>query len=367
MDEWIGIVNAAAPKYLKTVADETVRGDLNLAMLERRGLITLNYLGSHTTEFRLKWKKPPVESYGDGGIVQYERRDLHKVGKIDWRGYQATDFMTIKEKEMIGKGDYVIVNRYKDIIPNLTDAAREQIGLELYVDGGAAGNENRFCGMETFCATGSCAAGDIIATPSDTYFTLSTALSQGGTWSANLTTKPNATHAYDWPEGTGTSEWDYNSPKLANWSSTGWGTGSTSWEDNCERCLRRVAQWLAQTTGAKRKSFLATLSGDLMTGFKDHMSAKQRVLVPAKEAEDLGFPDTLNFEGVAIQSSYGVPANTGYIVNMDNVELAILGSELISSLPVTWDPNSFGWKFAIYTFGNFIFRPRHVAKVKNYA
>lgn len=374
-DEWIGITKAAAPKYLKGAIDLTIRKRLVLSMMERRGLITLNYLGSHEEKYDVDWKEPPVESYADGGIVEYARRDYLKQATIDWRGYVATDLMTLKEQEMTKGGDYVLVNRYKRILPKLTKGVRNQIGLEFYVDGGAAGNENRFCGIETFCGANTsydsvgADVADLVAQPHDSYNGLDTDLNQGGRWSSDLTTSPNANVATDWPEGEGSSEYDYWSPKLVNVGSTSWDPDGSdaSWALNAERVLRRTNQWMMQTAGMNGMTLLALVSGDWMTQFKDLMSTKQRVLTPHKESEDLGFPETLNFEGVGIKSEFGIAASRGYVFNVDELEMCILPDELIKSKGPDYDPDSMSYKFAVYTFGNFKWLPKHVAKLYTYA
>lgn len=368
-DEWVGVVRAAAPKYIKGAIDLTIRKRIILALLEARGLIVTNYLGSFEEDFTLDYKEAPVEALGDGGVAEYSRRDYLKHGKRDWRGYLATDLMTLKEKEMLKGGDYVIVNRYKRILPKLVQGVRNQIGLEFYIDGNAAGNENRFCGLETFCGadTGSMTAADLIAPPSDTYCGISTALHQGGSWSADMTTKPCAAVGYDWPEGQGTTEFDYNSPKLINWSGNRWsGTTTTDWKTNSEFCLRRLIQWLSLTAGVESSTLLCVLAGHMLSEFKDAMSSKSRILLPHKESEDLGFGDVLNFEGLALKSEFGIAANTGYAVNVDTTELDVLPSDLIKALDPMFDPNSLSWKFGVYTFGNFKFLPKACAKLKNF-
>lgn len=367
-NEWQGIVVAVAPKYLKGAANQLIRKRLILKMLEGRGKITFN-AGSHEQRYDVEYKEPPVEAYGDGGVINYAPRDLLKQASMDWRGYIATDMMTMKQKDM-AKGDTVIVDRYKRIFPTLTKKLRNLLGLEYYIDGLATGNENRFCGLETFAGEGTCAVGDIVAQPSDTYNGISTALAQSGNWSSDLVAgsgQPNSTIATDWPEGEGDPDYDYWAPKLVNWSSNAWGTSVVTWEDNCERVLRRTMQWLRHTTGVDGSTLMGMLNGALFSGFKNHFAATTRVLEPHKEAHDLGFPETLNFEGLGVASEYGVPVDTGFVLNVDEMEMLILGKELITPKGPDWDPNSGSWKFLIRTFGNFKFNPRYFAKVKNYA
>ncbi len=365
-DEWVGVVTAVAPRYLRGAEDLCIRKRLTLSMIEARGNILTNYLGSHETKFDVDYKEPPVESTADGAAVTYERRDYLKQGSIDWRGYRATDLMTLKEQEM-SQGDTVMVNRYERIFPKLSQAMRNQIGLEYYKDGNASGNENRFSGVETFMGQGTAVVADLIGQPDDTYFGLDTDVNQSGRWSSDLGTYPNAAIATDWPEGEGSTDYDFWAPKLINWSSTNWGTSTNGWEDNCERVLRRTAQWMSLTTGTDGSSLMCMLSGAMHTGFKNKMSPKLGIWVPHKEAADLGFPDTLNFEGMGLRMEFGIPANTGYALNMDQVELCILSPNLFNSKGPDYDPNSFAYKFAMYTFGNFKFIPKHVAKLFNYA
>lgn len=368
-DEWVGVVKAVAPKYLKGAVDQTIRRRLVLAMLEKRGQIITNYMGSHETIFDVDYKEPPVESNADGATVSYERRDYLKRASMDWRGYKATDLMTLKER-LESKGPTVMVDRYKRIFPKLMKAVRRKIGLEFYIDGNSAGNENRFAGTATFCGQGTCAVGDILCQPSDTYFGISTAVNQSGRWSADLTAgsgQPNATIATDWPEGEGSSDYDYWAPKLVNWSSNAWGTSSVAWEDNCERVLRRTAQWLRIAAGMDGQTLIAMLAGELHTGFKNKMSPKIGIWAPHKEADDLGFPDVLNFEGIGIHTELGIPASKGFVLNMDDVELCILNANLVDSVGPDYDPDSFAHKFAVYTFGNWKFNPRQAAELDDYA
>jgi hypothetical protein len=130
-------------------------------------------------------------------------------------------------------------------------------------------------------------AADRIAEPSVTYAGLSTALAnQGGTWTANLTTSPNATLANDWPDGTGDSEYDYFAPKLINWSSTGWGTGATDLRDNCWRVIGQAITWLTIQGGDDGMPEICVLASNLFQSYKNHEEAIRRINIPHKTAND---------------------------------------------------------------------------------
>lgn len=364
-NEWAGVVSAVAPRYLKGAADLTIRKRLLLSMMESRGLITLN-CDSTEQKYDVEYKEPSVEAFSDGADITFQRRDYLKQATMDWRAYVTSDLMYEREK-LQAKGDTVIVDRYKRIIPTLVKGARNKLGLELYIDGNASGNTTRFHGIESFMGSGTTAAGDILAQPSDTYNGFSTAVHASGRWTADLTTKPNSTIAYDWPEGEGSPDFDYWSPKLVNTSSTGWGTGSTSWIDNCEKALRRTVNWLTNTTGADGSSLVCLMAGHMFSDFKELMSAKQRVLVPHKESEDLGFPNTLNFEGLGLKDEFGIKTNTGYVFNVDQMELCCLSDELMVPDGPNWDPKTRAWLFSVCIYGNVKWFPKFFAKLYPYA
>lgn len=372
-NEWIGAIQSATQKVMPKLIDSTMRSRLWLRMTEQMGKLTLNYLGSWETIFDVDWKEPPVTQFGDGGEVTYTRRDYLKQGTIDWRGYQTNDFMTLKEYEMLyPQGQHTIVNRYKRVIPKLTKAMRNQVAKEFYIDGYASGNDNRFCGIESMMGDdGNTVVADIIANPDDTYFGIDTDLGQGGSWSSDLTTKPNATHGYDWPEGSGTTEWDFWSPFLINYTSTNWPSGSdNTWYDTCVYVLRRALQWMSLVAASEEDGFkpLCMMTGSMMTDFKNHHQNQFRVSAPVdQESMEFGFPDTISFEGLKLKSEFGVPATTGYIINMAAMELAILGKKLVSTRGPEWSSDRPGWKWLAWNFGNYLMKPKGMVKLYPYA
>ena len=367
-EQWVGFVNQASPKFTRQITDLTIRGRLVLRLLERKRRIKLGVDGSFEERFFVDYKDAPVTSLGHAGTATYTPRDYTKQAVVDWRGYLTTDMMHIKEQSMLGGSTARIVDRYKRIIPKQLKGMRRKIGLEIYTDGGADGNQDRFCGLETFTGSGTTVVGDLIAEPDDNYFNLDTALGTAGSWSTDLTTSPNAEVDTDWPEGTGDPEYDYWAPKLVNWSSTSWPSGAlNTWTDTGAFVLRRTAQWLMQTAGIEGDTLLALLNGSLMTDFKNAQEAKLRTLAQHPVARDLGFPDVLEYDGMMLKSEYGIPANTGYVFNVDEVELDILDKEFITTRGPLQDPDGLAWKWYAYTFGNYKFVPKFCAKLFNYA
>lgn len=366
--EWVGIVHEQAPKFLSGYADETIRNRILLAYMRKHGRIVLNG-NSPMVVWSVKFDQNPVTAVGDVGNVEFTRQNNKRRMALDWRGYRTSDMMTEKEY-LINKGSGQIFNRYGEIVPDLMEAMTDNFGGQLYVDGNATGNENAIHGLESFCAVTTPAVGDLIATPNDTYAQLSTVLAnEGGTWSTVLASaaRPNATLANDWPSGKGSAKYDYNSPLFLNFGSTSWGTGTNTWAANCERVLRQGIIWQKNRCGMNGAPKLALMSSELYSDFLNHMSSKQRAIIPHSESQDLGFPDAINFDGVGLTYDFDCPAGTGYLWNVANCELVSLDSVLFGYRGPDWSIKDTAYLFYVGFWGNARFRPKHFAKFKSYA
>jgi len=371
-DEWIGVVHATRPKYMKGASDLTIRGRLILSLLKKKGRIVLNQSGT-TCNWQVEFSQPPVISYADGGQVDFSNHDALRQLEIDWRGYVATDTLTKKQNAM-NAGDEQLVNLYQTKQNRLMKSLRNNFAGEMYKDGSASGRENNVHGLETFMGDGTTVVADRVAQPSDTYGigALSTALGdQGGSWSSDLGTSPNAAVATDWPDGQGDSEYDYLSPKLVNWGSTSWGTTSPSntWILNAWRVIGQTITWLTTTGGPEGMPDICVLAPNLFQGYKNAAESKQRIVVPHKGAQDLGFGNVLNQDGVAIQGDFDCPVDTGYMLNLDEMKLCSIMPQLFWTEGPDKDPRSlWSWLWGTGFFGNCQFTsPKHFAKMYNYA
>ena len=368
-DEWVGIIHTTRPHYMKGASDLTMRKRLLLAMLKKRGRINYNCSGDQC-QWQLMFSQPPVSAYADGGVVDFSNHDAYRRVQIDWRGYVATDTMTKKQGAM-NKGDEALVKMFQGKQNNLMKAIRDNYCGELYRDGEATGRENNIHGLETFMGSGTTVTADLVAKPDDTYGlgSLETDLgSFGGTWSSDLSTSPNASVGTDWPNGNGDSEYDFLTPKLVNWSSNNWGTGATTWEANAWRVISQTITWLTTTGGEDGRPTIIPLSPDLYQGYKNAQEVKTRINVPHKESQDLGFSDVLNEDGVAIQSDFDCPVQTGYALNLSTIEICSLFPELFWMEGPDKDPRTlWSWLWGTGFFGNVKYQPKHTGKIKNYA
>lgn len=367
-DEWIGVINATKPAYMKGASDMTIRRRLFLAMLKRKGRITYNNSG-YEFRWQVEFSQPTMHQHGDGSMIDFTNHQAFQQAVLPWSGYQVSDSITMKQKAM-NSGQEALINLFKTKQGRIMKKLQNGLAHEIYQAGGTSGRENAIYGLETALTETTPGAADRIATPNTTYAGLSTVLAnQGGTWTSDLSTSPNATLAKDWPDGSGDAEYDYFSPKLVNWSSTGWGTGSTTFEDNCWRVIGQAITWLTIQGGDDGMPEICVLASNLFQSYKNHEEAIRRINIPHKTANDLGFSgNVLNQDGCAISADYDCAANTGYMVNTSTVEIASLMPELFWMRGPDEDPRSgYAALWASGFYGQCSLSPKYLGKLKNYA
>lgn len=368
-DEWIGVINTTKPAYMKGASDLTIRKRLFLAMLKRKGRITYNH-GGYEFRWQVEFSQPAMHQHGDGSMIDFTNHQAFQQAVLPWIGYQVSDSITMKQKAM-NSGQEALINLFKTKQGRIMKKLMNGLAGEMYRSGGDTGRENCIYGLESFLGERTTpGAADRIAEPSETYAGLSTALAnQGGTWSADGSSFPNATLANNWPDGSGDSEYDYWAPKLVNWSATSWGSGSTTWEDNCWRVIGQTITWLSLTGGDDAGPEICVLPGHLFQGYKNHEEAIRRINIPHKTANDLGFAgNVLNQDGCAISADYDCPVNTGYMVNTSTVEIKSLMPELFWMEGPDTDPRAaYATLWASGFYGQAQFQPKYTAKLRNYA
>lgn len=364
MAEWSEVVATTLSQFTKGAVDLTIREHPVFASLQQKGQFFFGQSGLDMT-WQVKIAEPEVEAY-TGGNVTYSPVDKHRRATLGWVGYIAKD--TMNEKETLqNRGPEALVKRYSEVFPDLKNAFRRRMATEMYNDG--VTYPTRLSGIETFCAASvTPAAGDLIAWPSSTYGGYSCAPGAvSGNWSQELTTHPNAASTYDWPDGIGDPDYEFWSPILANFSSTAWGTGSTTWVDNCERVIRRMNMWLSRGTGKDRRPDLVLMTLPMYYDVLNRASTLRKIDVPAKRMVELGFEGVM-LDGVELSWEYGVPTNTAYFFNFDQMELRCMYDQLFISKGPEWDMHELAWLFLLIGYGQFKFiSPSFFGKAYPYA
>lgn len=366
MAEWTGIANTTITKYLREVEDNVLRNRKLLALMKKKGRISMNESGKNL-EWRIRYKRHAMQGFADGDTLTFARNDLWKVASLDWRGYASGDSMTKKEK-LINKGAEAIVKRYSEIIPTLVDDIQENFSDQLYVDGNATGNEKFIHGIESFMGVNGTSAvvGTPVMQPLDTYAGLDTTLgAYGGSWSST------------WPNhGTGPAEYDFWSPLILDITSSlavgsgGWSSATATWAARCQEIMRFGIIHSKKNKTLQGQNDLITLDAEFYRLFEEFQAAKERIVINRGDRKDgllsIGFTDVINFEGSEVTYEYGAPANTAYGWNTEKMMLNSLQDQLFVPMGPDYNPGAQGWVFSVDFYGNLWFNPRYFWKAAAY-
>lgn len=351
--EWQGVVKTAMPEYIRKEEDATVRRRIVLKAMQRQGRVTRNHTGPKCVSVVTK-TEPPIEGYVDGGQLDFAPGDYYVQAELDWRGYKGTEFLSEKQKAMT-RSSVMLVKHFQDKIPLLFKGLRRQLGTDIYVDGNATGYTDGIHGAKSWSGyTTPPANADTVAVPDDSFANIATDLAQYDTWTSDLSTYPNAVLGKDWPEGGegNTSGYDFYSPKLVKWNSESWPGGLTTFTANGQYVLSKTQQWLELSADVDGADLFVLLAPNLFTDFKNSMRSRGRTLHPHPEGRDLGFPNVLEFDGMKIQSEFGITPNQGWMFNVRKMELCSMNSRLFTSEGPNWSDDTPGWKFQAGFLGN---------------
>jgi hypothetical protein len=373
------VSTATIAKYEKGYQDLTFRSRLFSSMLQRRGRVTYNNTGTE-----MKWQAmislARGQGFAKGTTLEYGSTNPNIQFTAGWRGMYAAESMDIWDVAMNQSGDSQLIDLWQQKANIVMEGLKQDFWQEAFNSGSDSTLPE---GLESFLTYTACASADRIARPNDTYAGLSTVLqSQGGSWSAasGIGTKPSAALTYDWPDGRGRPEYDATSPLLIHLLSTTFG-GSTV-QANIWRAIDQAKTWMMKNGDKEHQPDVCFLSSDYWTYYRNSQEAKTHLLLPHKEASDLGFPDTLNMDGLAIKGTdFDMPPATGYIINLKTVELCCMlntlfklivgksgGSTIDAFLKSAgFDLDTLSTAIVAIFMGNYKYRPKYVCKLADFS
>lgn len=379
MADWARTVNTTIRKYVRGFENECLRNRKVFALIQKRGRIKLNQSGDGI-DWKAKYRRAQIEPNDGSQPVTIAQQNKWLTAYLDYRGYAISDAITKREK-LKNKGTEAIVKVFSNMIPDLTEDMEDQLGDELYVDGSATGNEQRFHGIESFmgingtvtvggttgaATTGSTVFADLFAYPSDTYAGLSTIPGNyGGSWTGS------------WPNGAGDPEYDYWSPTLVNFTSNSLSGSAKTWAAQGDEATR-LGIIRSQRNKSKRGSVdVIILNGEMYRQLVSLLDVNERFMANGTELKELGFGDTFMYDGVEIGWEYGIPTTgggveaagvgIGYGFNVDQLELMSLQDSLFAIDGPDYDIATRTDRVVVDLVGNLKFcSPRHFLKLGQY-
>ena len=373
------VLVATAIEYLKGVTDQTQRGRLVLAWMKQGGLVTTGAQGI-TTQKQIQIKQIQGQTYNPGQLHALTQANLYRKATFTNEVLYAADTLDAIDIAQNG-GNVQLIDVYKERMPQVAMAIKNNLGRSLYCDNTVSGNEKLFTGVGSICkqdTSVAVVAADRIAIPSPTYAGLSTvpgAGGFGGTWTSGLSVKPNAAFGYDWPDGQGTSEFDAWTPKLFNEVSTSWGSTGATWQENCLAILTLGAGWIAQTAGEDKLPKIAITSATRVWQMKEKLRLASRYLLPHQASTDMGFPSAVQYEGLVVDQDFDCPANRTYLFNPSSMMLRLHGAPpqletyeagMFFGVGPVQVPASGAYSFQVWALGNYRYNPKYLACISDF-
>jgi hypothetical protein len=133
--------------------------------------------------------------------------------------------------------------------------------------------------------------------------------------------------------------------------------GSTGWDANCLKAIRRMGQMIRHTGGEGNSPIVQLFSQELYSQVEDELEKRERTRV-SDYASNLGFPETLTYSGSLLTTDYDCPAGKGYAINPATCALYSVHSDLFFT-DADWSTESQLSQFLVGFLGNYVHQPKY--------
>lgn len=370
MPEWSRVTATTLRRYIKGAEPTLVRNNPVLAMVEKGGRIIKNVSGDGY-DWAVEKERALAQGNSGNTPLDFIAVDRYMRAFLDYRGYAVTDSM--KKREFLkNRSPEALIKTYENLGPRLMDDMERIVSQEIWVDGNASGNSERIHGLESIFgvsntndtidpstgAVESYDAADYVYAPDDSYAGLDTDLgAYGGTWDGS------------WPEvggGNGNSDsFDCYSPIIINYKSTAFAGSTATFKDQGYSVIQFAVSATQKDASQKGLADLCLLDRRMYREMKQELRARERYVVDASaNLKQLGFRDNIEIDGCACMGIFGIPSNTGYVLNTNHITLASMQKNLFEIEGPIWDQQTRCYRVVVDFLGNLIFdSPKFFAKL----
>lgn len=357
-------IKNTAPKYLPGAVNQTIRHRFLLSYLQKAGRFVFNEGGTNCT-WNVTIRQPETRSTR-GQRAQFIASDTKEQLTISHAQLEGTDLLD-RNTMMVNKEPLAIVKLTETKLDELVTSLADTMCSQIYVDN--TSDSSQLTGLQSIMRPDVGAATDRMAVPAAgaAYGGKSMVLGdQGGAWSSNLgVNRPNTVISTDWPDGNGSSQYDYLAPKMFNYTGD-WTSGTTdTWALNCEKLMRRAKVAIRTLGGAGAAPMLMVFAPELYNELLDNIQNRERLFVSDYNKE-LGFPEALTFEGATLAYDYDCPSGKGYAINPQEMALYSVHDQLMYTDGPTWDMREQAYLFLVGFLGNLRWNPKHFAEFGSY-
>lgn len=366
--DWARAIGTTIVNYLREEELTTFRKFKVFAALESSGNVIMNQAGLGLN-WQVRYRNQPVTGNNGETPRVFSRQNLWVDANLPYRGYQVTD--SIYKREMLeNRGQQALIDVAGKMASRLQESMEQHLSKEVWVDGNESGNELRFHGIESMMATDGTVnsttgakraanADDMFGWPADNYAGINTGL--GSVAGSQLDGV--------WPNGVADPEYDFYSPIVVNYTSTGFqaatGKSTNTWADNCVVATREGIHQAKRNDTRESQIDMVILDRRLYIDYMNTLDSKERAIVTrANGLKSYGFNDVFEQDGVEISTEYAVPDNTGYGLSIANMELRCMEGSLMTAEGPFYNEDTQAYRYVVSVLANLKFKsPRSFFKL----
>ena len=368
--DWARSIGTSIINYLREEELATFRKFKVFTALEASGNVVMNQ-GGRGLQWEVRYRNQPVSGNNGETPRVFARQNLWVNAELPYRGYQVTD--SIYKKEMLeNRGQQALINVAGNMATRLKESMEQHLAKEVWIDGGKAGNELRFHGIESMMAIDgtikiddgtkrAANAADMFGWPADVYANVNTGL--GAVAGSQLEGV--------WPNGSCDPEYDFYSPIVVNYTSTAFksgGSGGTvhDWANNCVVATREGIHQAKRNDTRESQIDMVIVDRKMFIEYLNKLDSKERAIVTRTNGlKSYGFTDVFEQDGVEISTEYSVPAGCGYGLSIQNMELRCMEGSLMTAEGPFYNEDLQSYRYVVSVLANLKFRsPRNFFKLQ---
>lgn len=361
--DWARSIGTTLTLHLKEEEQTTFRKFKVFAALQANGNVAMNQ-GGRGFDWQVRYRNVPVSSYTGESPRVFARHALWQRANLPYRGYTVTD--QISKREMLeNRGQAQLIDVAGKMANRLKESIEQHLAKEVFIDGNAAGNENRWHGLESMfsvngtvnVSTGAqrtANAADPFGFPNDEYAGLKCGLGQyAGSQLA----------VGSWPQVPVDAEYDFWAPLVVNYTSTFFGGATATWKDQCIEAIRTGVQHAKRNDSKENQIDMILLDRSLYIAFLNRLDSRERAIVTKTNGlKSYGF-DTVEIDGIEVASDYGCPPGVGYGLSVGNMEMKVMTGQLLEAEGPYFNEELSAYRYAVSVLANIKMKsPRNFVK-----
>ena len=373
--DWARSIGTTLTLHLREEEQTTFRRYKVFAALQANGNVAMNQ-GGRGFDWQVRWRNVPVSTYTGESPRVFARHALWQRANLPYRGYSVQDQIT-KREMLENRGQAQLIDVAGKMANRLRESIEEHLAKEVFIDGNASGNENRWHGLESMfgidgtvnvgtgakrgsgASPGSGSAPDPFGFPTDTYAGLDTAL---GKYAGSQLASTGS-----WPSVPVDPEYDFWSPLVCNYTSTYFGTAAATplltWRQNCIEAIRLSVNHAKRNDTKENQIDMILLDRSMYVEFLNRLDARERAIVTKTNGlKSYGF-DTVEIDGIEVASDYGCPSGVGYALSIGNMEMKVMTGQLMEAEGPFYNEELSAYRYSVSCLANIKMKsPRNFVK-----